>query len=255
MTCLEKLKKDHPDWDEFDIMDVYSEKCPSNFGYLPDPSNCFEDIVCKECWKREIPEEPVTPTEEKSVNEQRAEQGLKPIVEESYVETHILDSGDRTEFETGAVRDMREGKGRCDLVPLEVMAELLADLSGNDVVIDDIGYFMKTLKDGDHEAAAGFLYAAIHNFVDQEYGGCMYTALLEVAKHYEEGAKKYGPDNWQKGIPVWCYIDSAIRHYLKHRRGDKDEPHDRAFVWNLMCCIWEVDYHEKDDKDKEQTNA
>ena len=34
---------------------------------------------------------------------------------------HILDSGDRTQFESGAVRDMREGKGRCDLMPLEVV--------------------------------------------------------------------------------------------------------------------------------------
>ena len=66
--------------------------------------------------------------------------------------------------------------------------------------------------------------------------------ILEVAKHFEEGAKKYGESNWQKGIPVHCYIDSAIRHYLKWLRGDTDEPHDRAFCWNLMCCIWEVDY-------------
>lgn len=29
----------------------------------------------------------------------------------------ILDSGDRTEFETGAVRDMHTGKGRYDLLP------------------------------------------------------------------------------------------------------------------------------------------
>lgn len=29
----------------------------------------------------------------------------------------ILDSGNRREFETGAVRDMAEGKGRMDLLP------------------------------------------------------------------------------------------------------------------------------------------
>lgn len=29
----------------------------------------------------------------------------------------IKDSGDRTEFTTGAVRDMHLGKGRCDLLP------------------------------------------------------------------------------------------------------------------------------------------
>ena len=64
------------------------------------------------------------------------------------------------------------------------------------------------------------------------------TILLEVSKHFEEGAKKYGEYNWQKGIPTHCYIDSAVRHYLKWLRGDKDEPHDRAFVWNILCCIW-----------------
>jgi hypothetical protein len=77
--------------------------------------------------------------------------------------------------------------------------------------------------------------------------------FLEVAKHFEEGAKKYGENNWQKGIPAKCYIDSAVRHYLKWLRGDKDEPHDRAFVWNLMCCIWEVDYH-KAGEESSRTN-
>ena len=36
----------------------------------------------------------------------------------------ILDSGDRTQFQSGAVRDMHEGKGRCDLLPMCVMLRL-----------------------------------------------------------------------------------------------------------------------------------
>lgn len=36
----------------------------------------------------------------------------------------IKDSGDRTEFETGAVRDMQEGKGRYDLLPMCVIDRL-----------------------------------------------------------------------------------------------------------------------------------
>ena len=36
--------------------------------------------------------------------------------------TQILDSGNRTEFSTGAVRDMQDDKGRCDLLPLDVVA-------------------------------------------------------------------------------------------------------------------------------------
>lgn len=67
-----------------------------------------------------------------------------------------------------------------------------------------------------------------------------YTMILEVSKHFEEGCKKYGERNWEKGIPAHCYIDSAIRHYLKYLREDKDERHDRAFVWNLVCLLWTV---------------
>lgn len=33
----------------------------------------------------------------------------------------LKDSGERREFGTGAVRDIQEGKGRCDLMPLDVI--------------------------------------------------------------------------------------------------------------------------------------
>lgn len=48
---------------------------------------------------------------------QKAVQNLK----EAY---GINDSGHRREFETGAVRDMAEGKGRYDLLPWEAIHEL-----------------------------------------------------------------------------------------------------------------------------------
>lgn len=38
--------------------------------------------------------------------------------------TVIADSGDRTQFSTGAVRDMHEGKGRFDLLPMCVLLRL-----------------------------------------------------------------------------------------------------------------------------------
>lgn len=64
---------------------------------------------------------------------------------------------------------------------------------------------------------------------------------FSVAKDLKTGkvaAEEYGENNWQKGIPESSYIDSAVRHYLKWLRGDDDERHDRAFVWNIMCLIW-----------------
>lgn len=69
----------------------------------------------------------------------------------------------------------------------------------------------------------------------------MADMLLKLSVHFEQGAKKYGEYNWQKGIPKERYIDSAVRHYLKFCRGDDDEPHEVAFVWNVVCLIWECE--------------
>ena len=157
---------------------------------------------------------------------------------ETTVEPTIKDSGDRTQFETGAVRDMREGKGRCDLLALEVVANYICECN------DETNRVLWALREFQKTNSTSYLYSALNSFDGACYEDC-YTMFLEVAKHFEEGAKKYGENNWQKGIPVHCYIDSAIRHYLKWLRGDKDEPHDRAFVWNIMCCIWEVDYRKE----------
>ncbi len=139
---------------------------------------------------------------------------------------HIKDSGSRREFETGAVRDIQEGKGRCDLLPLGVIADHIQDS-----VLLFIHHFTRSGNAGDLFRVLDECPAML-GFLDVP------TVYLEVAKHFEEGAKKYGEYNWQKGIPTHCYIDSAVRHYLKWLRGDKDEPHDRAFVWNILCCIW-----------------
>ena len=139
----------------------------------------------------------------------------------------IKDSGNRRKFDSGAVRDIQEGKGRCDLMPLDVIAKILRD-----PIIALIDDFMQSDD-------VLLLYRVIRYFMEQVYPDKA-TALLELSIHFEEGAKKYGDNNWQKGIPVSCYIDSAVRHYLKYCRGDNDERHDRAFMWNIVCCIWET---------------
>lgn len=136
----------------------------------------------------------------------------------------IKDSGARIQFATGAVTDSHDGKGRCDLMPLDVVAGFRGQ------ILNDI-YDYQTSGD------PKYLKIALQKFIDR-YMKDMSTALLEVSIHFEEGAKKYGEHNWQKGIPTHRHIDSAVRHYLKFMRGDKDEPHDRAFIWRLLCCIW-----------------
>ena len=97
----------------------------------------------------------------------------------------LKDSGERREFETGAVRDMAAGKGRYDLVP--------------------------------------------------------YDPLRRLALIYEHGAVKYGEHNWQKGIPVSSFIDSAMRHLQKFAADMTDEDHPAQAVWNIFAAMWTLD--------------
>lgn len=227
MTCREKLSLEHPECIDPEA-DGGCMGCPRDYGYMGTPQDCADggnDIgQCDECWDREISGETV----------------LRP---------HIKDSGDRTQFASGAVRDMHEGKGRCDLLPLDVVADLFVD---HDQIFGDISCFQDT---GNYH----YLIHAVNIFKSREW--TIHSKLLEVAKHFEEGCKKYGENNWQKGIPVKCYIDSAVRHYLKYLRGDKDEPHDRAFCWNILCAIWTCkhkpelnDYARKEDAANEESS-
>ena len=150
--------------------------------------------------------------------------------------SEILDSGARREFSSGAVRDVAEGKGRCDLLPLKEVAKLLADSEGTpDLVLQEIGCYV---EDGNTQ----HLVEAIKLFCKYVAHWDVSTCILEVSKHYEEGALKYSERNWEKGIDLHCFIDSGVRHYLKNNRDDKDESHDRAFVWNMLGAIWTHDH-------------
>ena len=102
-------------------------------------------------------------------------------VSNMFIESTIKDSGERREFDTGAVRDIQEGKGRMDLLP--------------------------------------------------------WAAIMEVSKHCENGAKKYGEHNVDKGIPIHSLCDSAARHLAKYIDGWEDEPHLLAAAWNLLWAI------------------
>jgi hypothetical protein len=137
----------------------------------------------------------------------------------------IPDSGTRTKFPSGAVRDISEGKGRCDLLPIWVVADFL-----DSPFLKNVGQFQQT---GEVECLRGALgHIALSAQMTRE------NLILLIAKRFEDGATKYGERNWEKGIPVNRYIDSAVRHYLKWRLGHTDEEHFSAVGWNILCCIW-----------------
>lgn len=64
-----------------------------------------------------------------------------------------------------------------------------------------------------------------------------WSAIIEVSKHCENGAKKYGEHNVDRGIPLHSFIDSAFRHLAKYVEGWNDEPHLIAAAWNLLWAI------------------
>ena len=181
--------------------------------------------------------------------------------------SEIKDSGNRREFSTGAVRDMAEGKGRCDLLPLDVISDLFVELKCEkyervSIILEYLNSALEFWKgkalscDSNRiNYVVGYLYDALKEFLKQSDFADIPTMVLELSVHFEQGANKYTEDNWKRGIPVNCYIDSAIRHYLKWLRGDTDERHDRAFVWNIVCCIWEVEHNGKRNTDKKESTC
>lgn len=152
----------------------------------------------------------------------------------------ILDSGTRRDFGTGAVRDMGEGKGRMDLLPWDVLYDLdmLPHHENPEAVLDFCHFMDRASRHIDLEQSIKF---AIDQFVCLAFGSRFSNAILEYAIHMEAGCNKYGDRNWEKGIPVNVYLDSAGRHFIKWLRGDTDERHDRAVIWNLYCCLWTIE--------------
>ena len=64
-----------------------------------------------------------------------------------------------------------------------------------------------------------------------------WAAIIEVSKHCEAGALKYGTHNVDKGIPTSSLMDSAMRHAAKYLDGQEDEDHLLAAAWNILWAI------------------
>jgi len=73
-------------------------------------------------------------------------------------------------------------------------------------------------------------------------------ALTRLAKHYENGAKKYGDRNYEKGMKFSRYTASMFRHIIAWMKGDELEDHLAAIAWNAFAIMhhqelgqWELD--------------
>ena len=80
--------------------------------------------------------------------------------------------------------------------------------------------------------------------------------LIELGKIAQLGAKKYGENNWRKGIRVTRLIDAAYRHLISASSGkDYDEVdgnnHLASAAWNCLVAIQMIkDNKEMDDRYK-----
>ena len=150
----------------------------------------------------------------------------------------IKDSGNRTKFATGAVRDIQQGKGRFDLMPLDIMENLFwAYERGISVASGMISEVVAYINNFKNDGISVNLLQAVCCYAKATRKD-IFALMLDVAKHFENGALKYGERNWEKGIPISRYIDSALRHLMKDLAGETDEDHAAAFIWNCMCAAW-----------------
>lgn len=63
--------------------------------------------------------------------------------------------------------------------------------------------------------------------------------LERMAQHLMKGAVKYGENNWQLANSeeeLERFRKSAIRHHMQWRKGDRDEDHAMAVVFNIMAA-------------------
>jgi hypothetical protein len=62
-------------------------------------------------------------------------------------------------------------------------------------------------------------------------------ALRRLAIHMAKGAAKYGDRNWEKGQDTERTMESLMRHLEAVRRGDTDEDHEAALLFNVMSIV------------------
>ncbi len=61
--------------------------------------------------------------------------------------------------------------------------------------------------------------------------------LRRLAETYQEGATKYTPFNYEKGMGIGVCLRHAIRHIFLYLRGDRKEDHLAHAAWNLFTAM------------------
>lgn len=90
----------------------------------------------------------------------------------------------------------------------------------------------------------------------EQLGLCLdqipYLGLEAVSRVFAEGQKKYGRDNWKKGVNDPFYqterLNHAIRHLMLWANGDRSEEHLAKVAWFCLTQITLDDAEQPDDE-------
>ena len=190
---------------------------------------------------------------------------------EVHDKNYIKMDGEEAHFEGGAIRYTKTGKGRFDLLPADVIDDIMTyakdmyqdttmkyskfDILQFSLASDVYSEFVDTVI-----GLVVFHYApGNETIVDDvpykeatfsQFQMGWYKMLIDLSIHFENGAEKYGVDNWKKGIPVTggdrggSFTDSMRRHLTQYCLGLTDEPHQISCIWNCVCAMWTLRHSE-----------
>lgn len=149
-----------------------------------------------------------------------------------------------------ATRYTKDGKGRFDLIPGDVI-EILENAKSFDEISSTTFTSATVYSDAFNK---NFVYAilgmCVLNYADTsdeqkdiDLDKCFYSMIRDLAIHFQKGAEKYGEHNCERGIPLWSFHDSGLRHLTQWLLGEHDENHFIAAVWNFVMAIWTIKNH------------
>lgn len=182
--------------------------------------------------------------------------------ENTPLELGTIKVGEKLREASGAMRHSREGKGRYDLLSPRVMGPFCTEAFNGaakhplQTWIEALQHILKTLFDISGTFRAGVAmrraFRDMHDYIHaletqdntmSDRVAVSRYALHRLALHMENGIKAgYDARNWERGISLGRFLDSAIRHTLQELNGEEDEDHAAAAFWNMHGFIhtWEA---------------
>lgn len=182
-----------------------------------------------------------------------------PVVDDNYIKM----DGEKDQFEGGAIRYTKKGKGRYDLIPSQQIHDILDYANQNwESIVEKEDEFcsihyvlMSAYPDADDLTYDNYIEIIIniirysytiasHNQIFDAFMMGFVKMLKDLAIHYEMGAEKYGVDNWKNGIPETkgerggSFRDSGLRHLQQLLDGKTDEPHQISAIWNFIGAMY-----------------